>query len=69
MGQIPDFIGRRVVVYSGSSEYEYEEEGVLRTLGGEWLVIENDEGEWLLFPVSTVHMIRVLADADKNTSW
>ena len=58
------FIGRRVQVWSRSGGTEHEDEGTLRAIANNWVLIENDKGESLLFPVVSIRLIKVLQDTD-----
>lgn len=65
MAQIPDFMGRRVQVWSRPGA-EYKDEGTLRALTDRWVVIENEDGEWLLFPTIAVRLVKVLPEAHRT---
>jgi len=62
MQQTPNsFIGRRVQVWSRSG---HKDEGILRAIASNWVAIENDKGEWLLFPAVSLRLVKVLPEKD-----
>lgn len=66
MAQIPDFMGRRVQLWSRSGTYEYKDEGTLRAVTDRWVIIEGDDGEWLLFPTIAVRLVKVLPEPHRS---
>jgi len=65
MSQTPNsFIGRRVQVWSRSGSTEHRDDGILRAITNNWIAIENDKSEWLLFPSVSVRLVKVLPDTD-----
>ncbi len=66
MAQIPDFMGRRVQLWSRSGAHEYKDEGTLRAVTDRWVIIENDDGEWLLFPIVAVRLVKVLPETHRT---
>lgn len=66
MLQATDLIGRRVMVWSRSGSTEHRDEGVLRGLAPQWIIIENDKGELMMFPSVAVRLVKVLPEPDRQ---
>jgi hypothetical protein len=65
MSQTPNsFIGRRVQVWSRSGSTEHRDDGILRAITNDWIAIENDKSEWLLFPSVSVRLVKVFPETD-----
>ncbi|MCS6949290.1 MAG: hypothetical protein RMM06_04400 [Armatimonadota bacterium] len=63
MLQATDLIGRRVMVWSRSGTTEHRDEGVLRALAPQWIIIENEKGELMMFPTVAVRLVKVLPES------
>lgn len=59
MLQATELIDKRVMVWSRSGSTEHRDEGVLRALAPQWIIIENDKGELLMFPTVAVRLVKV----------
>ena len=58
------FLYQRVSVRSfGSTSTEFGDEGILRSITEQFVVLENTKGELLLFPTRNVRLIKML---DRN---
>lgn len=64
--QVSDLIGKRVVVRSRTGAREYQDEGVLQALTPQWVIIQNDDKELLLFPAVSVRLVKVLAKPERS---
>lgn len=64
MLQATGLIGRRVMVWSRSGSTEHRDEGVLRVLSPQWVIIENDKGELMMFPTAAVRLVKVFSASE-----
>ncbi|MDW8320311.1 MAG: hypothetical protein RMM08_03015 [Armatimonadota bacterium] len=65
MLQASNLIGRRVMVWSRAGGTEHRDEGILRAMTPQWIVLENDKGEVLMFPMVAVRLVKVFPQSDR----
>lgn len=58
-GEIEDLIGNRVQVRSYGGTNEYTDEGILVSVGQQWLRLDKD-GEVLCLPIYSVRLVKLL---------
>ena len=62
MEQFRHLVHRRVQLWSRLGTHEFQDEGTLRAFTDRWVTLENDDGEWLLFPLIAVRLVKLLRE-------